>query len=276
MDNTTETPDIAALLAELDRLRHDVTAVVSPDNGGCGEEMRLVARVVSGLDEAQYARLLDATRESGWFALPLASHEYPTLHGLWRLMDALPGDVCQLTHALRPHAFMHRLCDEANRAVRHRAELALVLLASAGQTDDQTLLALSEAARLEMGGGETLARIDAEHLAVIVPSGRQLKVRSLAERILDHFAAALPLGPASPPVCPAARAGIACFSPDDHMTDALKIADMLHEQALAALKTAPPNQARMHQRDTRPMAERSVLVQAGEKQFLFFGSMEQS
>lgn len=189
-------------------------------------------------------------------------------------MDGLSSD-CPLTQAMRPRAFARKLREEAERASRHNADLALVMLAGAGSMDEESLIVLAQAAQLEMGGGETLARLDADRLAVIVPGARQLKARALAERILDHFAAALPLSP-TPPSCPAARAGIACFSPDGTLTEATKIADMLREQALAALETAPANQARVHQRDTRPMAERSVLVQAGEKQFLFFGSMEQS
>ncbi len=162
------------------------------------------------------------------------------------------------------------------RAARHNGDLALIILTGAGQLDEQGLLVLAESARMEMSGGETLARLDEEHLAIIAPGARQLKARALAERILDHFAATLPLSPATPPPASVARAGIACYSPDGAYADPVKIADKLREQALSALEQAPPNQARLFQHDTRPMSEKSVLVQAGEKQFLFFGSMEQS
>ena len=264
---------MTALLGELDRLRYAVAALFPP-GAASGDALRLVARLVPGLNNEQCERLLDATFGQGWFALSLAPADYPNLHALRDILDN-PDDTCLPVQAMRPRSFIRKLREEAERAGRHHADLALIILSGAGPLDEQSLLVLAEAAQLQMGGGDTLIRLDADHLAVIVPSARQLKARALAERILDHFAAALPLSSALPP-CPAARAGIACFSPDANLTDAAAIAAALHEQALAALETAPANQARVHQRDTRPMSERSVLVQAGEKQFLFFGSMEQS
>ena len=276
MDRKAETPDVSALLAELERLRKEVLA--SDDNSERlpGEDMRLLARMVSGLDEERCERLLGAARERGWFALPLSAEEYPSLYSLCSLADSLPGDTCRLTHAMRPGPFTRQLHEEAMRAARHGGDLALIILAGAGQLDKQGMLVLAEAARLELGGGETLAALDDDHFAVIAPGARQLKARALAERILDHFAATLPLSPLTPPPVAVARAGIACFSPDGAYAEPAKIAEKLREQALSALAEAPPNQARLFQRDTRPMSEKSVLVQAGEKQFLFFGSMEQS
>jgi len=274
MDNTTEATDLAALLAEMDSLRHAVTAAL-PSSPPADESLRLIARLAPGLSSEQYDRLLGAVRDQGWFFLSLPSAGYPSLHALLQLVDSLPDDSCPLTQALTPRSFARKLREEAERAVRHNADLALIVLAGAGPMDARSLLALAEAAQLEMSGGDTLARIEQDRLAVIAPNARQLKVRALAERILDRFAASLPPGP-GPLSCQAARAGIACFSPDENLTDTAKIADALRENSLAALETAPANQARVHQRDTRPMAERSVLVQAGEKQFLFFGNTEQS
>ena len=278
MSNTTEPTDLATLLAELDLLRSAITTAVQSSNvpGPVpGEDLRLIARLAPGMSDEQYEHLLDAVRDQGWFFLSLPAAGYPNLHAMLQLVDSRPDDSCQLTQALTPHFFVRKLREEAERAIRHNAELALIMLAGIGPMDEQSLVVLAEAARLEMGGGETLAKLDQNHLAVIVPNGRQLKARSLAERILDRFSASLPLG-IKPPSCQAARAGIACFSPDETLTDAVQIADTLREHSLAALETAPANQARVHQRDTRPMSERSVLVQAGEKQFLFFGNMEQT
>jgi hypothetical protein len=238
--------------------------------------MRLISRLVPRLNSEQYERLLDAVRDQGWFFLSLPPDGYPNLHALLQLVDSLPDDSSwPLTPALPPRSFARKLREEAERACRHNTELALIVLSGAGAMDGQSLLMLAEAAQLEMVGGETLARLDPTRLAVIAPGTRQLKARALAERILDRFAASPSAGP-EPLSCQAARAGIACFSPDETQTDAAKVADDLREHSLAALETAPANQARLHQRDTRPLSERSVLVQAGEKQFLFFGSMEQS
>ncbi|MDR2727073.1 MAG: GGDEF domain-containing protein [Deltaproteobacteria bacterium] len=274
MDNTIETTDLATLLAELDRLRHTI-ATALPSSPSPGEDLRLIARLTPGLDSEQYERLLAAVRDQGWFFLSLPPSGYPNLHALLQFVDSLPDDSCPLTQALSPRSFARKLHEEAERAHRHNADLALIVLSGAGPMDGQSLLVLAEAARLEMGGGDALALLDQDHLAIIAPTARQLKARALAERILDRFTASVPLSP-EPSSCQAARAGIACFSPDEAPTDATQIAETLREHSLAALETAPANQARIHQRDTRPMSERSVLVQAGEKQFLFFGNMEHS
>jgi GGDEF domain-containing protein len=279
----------------MDRLRRELAGRVltapglAPASGASPEEeLRLVARLVSGLTRTQYEQVLDSTRDRGWFSLLLRLDEYPGLNGLFQLAASLTVDVCPLTGALDSAAFARHLREELERAVRHHEDLAVIALAIAlapsgrqdgdappQAADDDAMLTLARAAGLEMGGGETLGHLDKDHLAIIAPGARQLKVRSLAERILDQFAAALPFhSPDSP--ARAARAGIACFNPDDPQTDPAKIADALRTQAIAALNTAPANQARMFQRDTRSMAERTVLVQTGEKHFLFFGDMEQS
>ena len=272
MDNKTETTDLTALLAELDRLRREITAIL-PSSPVFGEDLRLIARLTPGLGSEQYELLKDAIRDQGWFFLSLPAAGYPNLHTLMQFVDSLPDDS-SLTPVLTPRSFTRKLCEEAERAHRHKADLALVVLSGIGPMDGQSLLVLAEAARLEIGGGDTLARLNQDHLAIIAPNARQLKARALAERILDRFAASLLPG-AESLSCQAARAGIACFSPDETLTDAAQIAETLREHALAALETAPANQARIRQRDTRPMSERTVLVQAGEKQFLFFGNMEQ-
>jgi GGDEF domain-containing protein len=288
-------PDVTVLLAEMDRLRRDlagrgpVPRGIPPASGASPEEeLRLVARFVSGLTLAQYEQVLDATRDRGWFSLLLRLDEYPGLNGLFQLAASLTVDVCPLTGALGSAAFARHLREELERAVRHHEDMAVIALdialaPSAPQNegappeaaDAAAMLALARAAGLEMGGGETLGHLDKDHMAIIAPGARQLKVRSLAERILDQFAAALPFNSPDFPAR-AARAGIACFNPGDPQTDPAKLADALRTQAIAALKTAPANQARMFQRDTRSMAERTVLVQTGEKHFLFFGDMEQS
>jgi GGDEF domain-containing protein len=292
MDNNTQPSDIAALLTEMDRLRRSLAGRESfgpvahaalPE-----EELRLVARFVSGLTRGQYEQMIDATRDRGWFSIPLRPDEYPGMNSLFQLANSLNGDICPITGALSSAAFGRHLREKLRRAVRHHEDLAMIALdialAPSGQSgrtpgpetaDDVAMLALAQAAGLEMGGGETLGHLDRDHLAIMAPGARQLKVRSLAERVLDQFAAAQPFTAPESSIR-AARAGIACFNPDDPQTDPAKIADSLRTQAIAALETAPPNQARVFQRDTRSMAERTVLVQTGEKHFLFFGDMEQS
>ena len=274
MDRRTETPDVAALLAELDQLRREL-ANTGDMARAPGDSVRLVARLIPSLNGTEGQHLLETLREQGWFTLELGP-EYTALQTLCSLADSLPGETCYLTRAFRPDLFALQMREEMSRALRHNADLALIVFAGATPLDEHGLVTLAEAARHEMGGGETLARLDAEHLAIIAPGARQLKARALAERILDHFAASLQLATAGPPACTAARAGIACFSPDGTVADPVKMTEKLREQAFSALESAPPNQARLFQRDTRPMSEKSVLVQAGEKQFLFFGSMEQS
>ncbi len=105
MDKKTDTPDISALLAELDRLRQEVLAAGGVADDFPAGDMRLLARLVPGLDAARCERLLGAARERGWFALPLSPDDFPNLYALCSLADSLPGDTCFLTHALRPGPF---------------------------------------------------------------------------------------------------------------------------------------------------------------------------
>ncbi len=232
-----------------------IERVMNSELAACPECSGIIVNIVPRLAMHDWDKLSDALNKLGWtsFAMDFAC--------------AL--ELNNFLHSVSP-LFLHKLSEEGERARRHGSDLALIIIGGVEPLTDDMFEMLQSAARLELAGGDAMAKFGENKIIIVSPTAKQMRARSLSERILDRYNAAVAVQIGEPMLC---KAGISNFSanPAQTTTKALNIA---LEQVVQVFEEAQMNQAKVYQTDKRPVSERSVLVETNEKSFLFFGSTE--
>ncbi|MGH2944596.1 MAG: diguanylate cyclase domain-containing protein, partial [Solirubrobacteraceae bacterium] len=154
-----------------------------------------------------------------------------------------------LTGIANRRAFDERLTEEIERASRHGRALSLMLVdvdnfkaindRFGHATGDRVLVALADSLRAAMRGGDLLARIGGDELALILPDCRPERAAVVAQRMLDGVSADSSLARRHGVTLSAGVAGLAAGQAAD---DVLRCAD----QALYAAKDGGRNQVVSH------------------------------
>lgn len=237
----------------------------------------IIFRIAPRLSMAAWARLAAEIDLAGWLAAPLSGAASPLMTALRRVCeDAAGRPPHDAPPGLGDRRFFERSLDvEMERAAHSGAPMSLVLL----QLDDY-------AERLDAHGPDVLenavigvagiliglkrrydlaARLADDRLALILSGAGLYEAKAVMDKALAATGD-LPLLPGDRLTC---SAGLACYKGRQPLTP--RELQELAERALAQAKAQGGGRTVCAPIPDMAASPKSALVQANEKQFLFFG-----
>lgn len=181
-----------------------------------------------------------------------------------------PFERSAQTGLLLPGPFLRRLAEEVERAVRLKESVALIVLEPAAQEayqpENEQLALCAQVMVSSARGGESLGHIGEMQLALVLPGATAMKARAACSRLERAFES-LSAGSIQP------RFGVAAL--DTIQTETEGQGDLLGiKLAVAACQCCSSLDDTSLRKDENSLRKEHFFVEACEKQFLFFGTVE--